>query len=149
MAQVRVVPYDPAWPAAFAREAERIKAGVSFKVAKIHRVGSTAVPRIYAKPIIDILIEVLDIEEVDLHVTDMVGLDYEPMGAYGIPRRRYFRRYVNGHRSHHVHAYPTAHLAIERHLVFRDFLRANRQAADRYGRTKLEVAAQYPVGQGV
>ena len=144
MPQVRVVPYDTDWPSAFAREADRILAGVSFEVMKIHHIGSTAVPGIYAKPIIDILIEVKDIEAVDRHATDMTRLGYEAMGAYGIPGRRYFRRHTDGHRSHHVHAYPTGHSEIERHLVFRDFLRVNRRAADRYARHKLKAAARYP-----
>lgn len=144
MPQVRVVPHDTDWAFAFAREADRILAGVSFEVVKIHHIGSTAVRGIYAKPIIDILIEVKDIDAVDRNATDMVRLDYEAMGAYGVPGRRYFRRYTDGHRSHHVHAYPEGHSEIERHLVFRDYLRANRRAAERYGRHKLEVAARYP-----
>jgi len=144
MSQVRVVRYDPDWPFAFAQEADRILTGVSFNVLRIHHIGSTAVLGIYAKPIIDILLEVEDIEAVDIHVSHMIRLDYEPMGAYGIPGRRYFRRHIDGHRSHHLHAYPKGHSEIGRHLVFRDYLRVNRQAAERYGRQKLEVAAKYP-----
>lgn len=116
---LRVVPPDPAWPDAFRSEARRIRTALDGPVRSIHHIGSTAVPGIHAKPIIDILLEVSDLAALDARTPAMAALGYEALGEFGIPRRRYFRRNSGADvRTHQVHAFPVGDVGIQRHLAF-------------------------------
>ena len=139
-----VVPYDPAWPEMFRLEAEAIAGVLGELLLAIHHIGSTAVPGLCAKPIIDIMPLVKDIEQVDAYNDAMAGLGYEAMGEFDIPGRRYFRRGGGLNRSHQVHAYALGNPEIDRHLAFRDYLRAHPQVAEEYCELKKAVARQFP-----
>jgi len=142
--KVEVVPPRPEWPGLFTAEAERLRTVFGSKVVAIHHIGSTAISGIHAKPIIDILLVVKDIEKVDEYNPAMINLGYEPRGEFGIPGRRFFRREVEGVRTHHVHAFQDGHADVERHLAFRDYLNAHPQEAEAYSILKQELAKQYP-----
>ncbi|MEW6227468.1 MAG: GrpB family protein [Bacillota bacterium] len=88
---MKVDPYNPAWPRDFREEAERLRAVFGREVVYIHHIGSTAVPGLAAKPIVDILPVVRDIDAADRLNGNMETLGYEPMGEFGLPGRRYFR----------------------------------------------------------
>ena len=90
--RIQVVPYDPAWQSEFEAEAKRIARTLGKIVVRLHHIGSTAIPGILAKPIIDFLVEVDDIVELDDKSSAMEELGYEVMGEYGILGRRYFRK---------------------------------------------------------
>jgi len=92
MKKVEVVPHNPRWRNAFEAEAKHIGAALGENVVAIHHIGSTAIPDIYAKPVIDLLVEVENITEVDERSSAMEALGYEAMGEFGIPGRRYFRK---------------------------------------------------------
>src|ERR1044071_3828273 len=92
MSKVRVVPHDPLWRDAFEAEAKRVAAALGANVEAVHHIGSTAIPGIYAKPVIDLLVEVGDVEEVDGRSQAMGSLGYEALGEHGIRGRRYFRK---------------------------------------------------------
>ncbi len=142
--QVVVVPYDPTWPARFEAEAARLRKVFGPLVCAVHHIGSTSVVGLPAKPIIDILLEVRDIQAVDACDAAMVALGYEPKGEYGIPGRRYFRK-GQTRRTHHVHAFQHDNrVEIERHLAFRDYLRAHAAEAHRYAQLKQELARRHP-----
>ena len=88
-------------------------------VVALHHIGSTSIPGIFAKPIIDILLEVSDLEKLDKQSHALVALGYERLGEFGIVGRRYFRKNsASGIRTHHVHAFQTGNAEIERHLAF-------------------------------
>jgi GrpB-like predicted nucleotidyltransferase (UPF0157 family) len=146
--EVRVVSYDPAWSRQFQEEAQRLRAALGREVIYIHHIGSTAVPGLAAKPIIDILPVVRDIRAVDGLNSNMEALGYEPMGEFGLPGRRYFRKGVERRarhvRTHHVHAYAAGNPEIDRHLAFRDYLRAHPDVAGRYAALKQELALRFP-----
>ncbi len=89
---VRVVPYDPDWPVAFAVEAESIRGALRDAPVEVHHIGSTAIPGIFAKPIIDILLVVPSLELLDSQVPLIEALGYESLGEFGIAGRRYFRK---------------------------------------------------------
>ena len=111
----------------------------------IHHIGSTAIPGIYAKPVIDMLAVVSDIAAVDSYAAAMEALGYEAMGEFGIPGRRYFRRDdANGVRTHQVHAFASGSRDVERHLAFRDFMRAHPDLAREYGELKRALAERFP-----
>lgn len=142
---VRVVSHDPNWPARFEIERGRIAGALGDIVAALHHIGSTAVPGIPAKPIIDILLEVSDLGELDRRAPRMESLGYEVKGEFGIPGRRYFRR-DDEHRvrTHQVHAFGLGSEDAVRHLAFRDYMIAHPQIAQSYGGLKQQLAERFP-----
>ncbi len=137
-----VIPYDPNWLRDFTQEAAVLRTTLGNAVFAIHHIGSTSIPGMRAKPIIDILVEVRALDELDARSEAMRMLGYEVMGAYGIEGRRYFRK-VNdmGVRTHHVHAFETGSPHIGRHLAFRDYLIAHPKKAEEYSVLKTNMTA--------
>jgi GrpB-like predicted nucleotidyltransferase (UPF0157 family) len=144
MQQVVVVPFDSAWSAAFAQAARDVQAALGGALVEMFHIGSTAIPKIHAKPVIDLLAVVNDLAAADAGAPAMRALGYEVMGEFGIAGRRYFRRNNKaGMRTHQVHAFARGSPHIERHLAFRDFLRAHPALASEYGELKQQLAAVY------
>lgn len=143
--KVEVVVYNPNWKKNFALESSQIAKALGKNVIFIHHIGSTAIPNIYAKPIIDFLVEVRDIDRVNEKNASMEALGYEALGEFGLVGRRYFRKeHPPGIRTHHVHTFQVGSPEIERHLAFRDYLIAHPEDAQKYGELKLELAQKYP-----
>jgi GrpB-like predicted nucleotidyltransferase (UPF0157 family) len=142
--KVEVAPYDPNWAHAFQAEADEIRRILGQEVMAVHHIGSTSIPNLSAKPIIDLLVEVRDIEKIDASNDVMSQLGYLPKGENGIPGRRYFIKGDEIHRTHHLHIFQTRHPDIERHLNFRDYLIAHPEDAQVYGRLKQELARRFP-----
>jgi GrpB-like predicted nucleotidyltransferase (UPF0157 family) len=142
--RITVVPYDARWPDLFQEEAYELAAIFGEEVVAIHHIGSTAIPGIHAKPIIDILVEVQDIERVDAFNQEMTERGYLPKGEFGIRGRRFFIMGTEESRTHHVHVFQTSDAEFERHLAFRDYLRAHPEEAEAYGRLKQELARRFP-----
>jgi len=142
---VRPVAHDPSWSRKFEGEAARIGAALGGAATAIHHIGSTAIPGIFAKPIIDILVEAPSVEAVDEKTASMEALGYEAKGEFGIPGRRYFRKNDEaGIRQFHVHAFAADSEGVVRHLAFRDYLRSHPDAAQEYSQLKRELAERYP-----
>ncbi len=137
--EVRVVPYERSWPGLFAKERSSLIELLPGAIDAIHHIGSTSVPGLAAKPIIDILIEVRSLDDIDAQSPAMATLGYLAKGEYGLPRRRYFTKGHPTH-SHHVHAFVTGDSNVERHLALRDYLRAHADVAADYARLKMTVA---------
>lgn len=137
---IKVVPYNTQWPQLFATEAKLIKQALGDNCTAIHHIGSTAVPDLSAKPIIDMLPVVHDIQAVDQATQAMESLGYEAKGEYGMAFRRYFQKSKNI-RTHNVHVYQENDPEISRYLKFRDWLRAHPADATAYGKLKQELAA--------
>ncbi len=142
--KVEVVPYDASWPEAFRREAALVGQALGLEMVAIHHIGSTAIPGIGAKPIIDILVEVRDIERIDALNGEMARLGYEARGELGISGRRYFVKGGDETRTHHLHIFQAGNPEVERHLTFRDYVRSHPHEARAYGRLKEELARRYP-----
>lgn len=142
MRKVFVTDYNPEWPDKFEEEATKIKEVFGEDLVAIYHIGSTSVPNLKAKPIIDIMPIVRDIEVVDKFNDKMIALGYEPMGEFGIPGRRYLRK-GGDNRTHHVHIFQIGSKEAERHLAFRDYLRNNPDAAAKYGELKEQLANRY------
>lgn len=96
-----------------------------------------------AKPIIDILPIVKDINIVQKYEEEMISIGYEPKGENGIPGRRYFQK-GGDNRTHHVHIYQIGSSEIKRHLAFRDYLRNHPDVKKCYGELKMILAQQFP-----
>lgn len=145
MRKVEVVPHNPQWRDAFEAEAKPVAVALGENVVAIHHIGSTAIPDIYAKPVVDLLVEVGDITEVDGRSSAMESLGYEVMGEYGIPGRRYFRKdNREGIRMHNIHAFEAGSTEVERHLAFRDYMIAHPGEARRYSELKMKLAEAHP-----
>lgn len=145
MKNVVVVPHDPRWRHSFEAEAKDIAAALGENVAAIHHIGSTAIPGIHAKPVVDLLVEVRDLAGLDARSPAMESLGYEAMGEYGIPGRRYFRKSNReGARTHHVHAFAAGSAEAVRHLAFRDYMIAHPVDAQAYSELKRKLAAEHP-----
>jgi GrpB-like predicted nucleotidyltransferase (UPF0157 family) len=144
MRNIRVVAYDLAWPAAFEQEALILAAILGDGLITIHHIGSTAVPGLPAKPVIDMMPLVRDIEGVDRLVPVMSEAGYYSWGEHGIPGRRLFTKGGDEHRTHNVHIFQIDNPEVSRHLDFRDYLRAHPQVARQYAQLKMELAPQFP-----
>ena len=140
---IEVLPYEPDWIGLFATEAGLLRRVFGREVVAIHHIGSTSIPGMKAKPVIDILLEVRVLERVDAFNEPMRRLGYEPRGEYGLPNRRFFPKTVNGHRTVHVHTWQSGEPEIERHIAFRDFMIAHPVQAQEYGELKEALVSQY------
>ncbi|MGL5878509.1 MAG: GrpB family protein [Xenococcaceae cyanobacterium] len=145
MRKVEVLPHDPNWQHKFESESKLVIQALGENVVMVHHIGSTAIPKIYAKPIVDMLVEVNDITQVDKYNSAMEALGYEVMGEFGISGRRYFRKDNKmGVRTHHVHIFEVNSKEVERHLAFRDYMVAHPEDAQKYSELKRRLAKQYP-----
>jgi GrpB-like predicted nucleotidyltransferase (UPF0157 family) len=144
--------YDAAWPERFERErAEILRACGVDAFVRIEHVGSTAVPGLAAKPIIDLMPGLRSLDDAAALIAPLAGIGYEYVPEFegpsaideGMPFRRYFRKDVEGARAFHMHMVETGSEFWRDHLLFRDFLRISPEDVREYERVKRRVAAEY------
>jgi len=141
--QIILTPHNPNWAQQYEAEAEALTAVFGTNLITIHHIGSTAVPNIQAKPIIDMMPIVWDIKEVDNLNEAMASQGYIHKGEYGIPGRRYFRKGSDLHHTHHIHVFQTGHADVARHLLFRDYMRAQPDQVQAYSHLKVELSETF------
>ena len=137
---VQLAPYDPAWPALFDREAGRIRATLGDRVRLLEHAGSTSVPGLSAKPIIDIVLAVPDSSDEPGYVPDMEAAGY----VLTIREPDWFehRVFKGPDTNINLHTFSEGSPEIEKMLGFRDWLRTHDDERDLYERTKQELAAR-------
>jgi GrpB-like predicted nucleotidyltransferase (UPF0157 family) len=140
---VKLVEYNQKWPKLFAEAATGIKAILQENCIEIHHIGSTAIPNIYAKPIIDVLPIVKDIRLVDSLNLKFEALGYTCMGEYGIPGRRFYWK-SKEKRTHNIHLFAQESTEILRHLSFKNFMLAHGNFAQAYSLIKQTLAEVFP-----
>jgi GrpB-like predicted nucleotidyltransferase (UPF0157 family) len=136
--------YDPNWPTLFERERTRIKNALGSFALAIEHVGSTAVPGLPSKPIIDLLVGVPSLEEARercIEPIEALGYNHIPEYASWLPCELFFRKGPPGPWTHHVHLMEPFCPRWEALLVFRDYLRAHTEAARAYADIKRALAA--------
>lgn len=140
-----VVDYDPQWPILYEEEKDRILGLIGRLVVAIEHIGSTAVPGLGAKPIIDIMVAVHRLADAEECVEPLRSIGYEYVPEYNdiIPERRYFHKGPQGAHTHHLHMVELTSDFWERHLLFRDFLRTHPEEARDYYDLKKELAVKY------
>lgn len=149
MRTIEVVKYDPTWVTAYAEEARRLADVFGNSLVATHHIGSTAVPGLAAKPIIDIAVVLRETRSIDRFSAPMEQLGYRVRGECldaeipGIPGRFYFSKDTLGTRTHHVHVYADGHADIADKLALRDYLRAHPRRAAAYGAIKRELAIEH------
>ncbi|HDR4459690.1 GrpB family protein [Bacillus cereus group sp. MYBK249-1] len=142
MRKIVVVPHENHWSEKFQMEAKRLKSAMP-ETVKIYHIGSTSVPGLAAKPIIDMIMEVENIERVDGWNERFIELGYIVKGENGISRRRYFIHGTEEKRSYHLHVFEKGNPEIVRHLAFRDYMMAHCEEAEAYATLKKELAEKY------
>src|SRR4051812_13278517 len=136
--------YSPDWPQEFEREAARLGVLLGNELIRSHHIGSTSVPGLPAKPIIDLLPVVRSVDRIDGQTRVLEEAGYKSWGEYGLPGRRYFTKDRGEYRTHNVHIFQEGNAAIKRHLAFCAYLRSHEKIRDEYASLKREVFARYP-----
>lgn len=143
--KVIVVSYDPSWPLAFESICQEVKESLGSYAVAVHHVGSTAVPGLSAKPIIDLDVEIRDRSVFHVVRELLASIGYEYEGNLGIEDREVFRYDGKDHlQKHHLYVCPTDSRELYRHLTFRDYLRNHPEAVTEYSHIKEEAARLYP-----
>jgi GrpB-like predicted nucleotidyltransferase (UPF0157 family) len=141
---VRLVPHDPGWAASFERERAALEAAIGeWVTGGIHHVGSTAVPGLEAKPIVDILVGVESLESSRACFEPLAGLEYL-YAPYLAEEMHWFCKPDPARRTHHLHLAPAGGRRYADELAFRDRLRADLDRAAAYAELKRELAARFP-----
>jgi GrpB-like predicted nucleotidyltransferase (UPF0157 family) len=138
-----VVAYDPAWPAMFAGERERLVAALRELALAIEHHGSTAVPGLAAKPILDVMVAVPDLDDVDECTSRLERAGYNRRAVGDLAGRLYFHRAEGGRRLVHLSLAERDGAFWREHLLFRDALRADAELAGRYEELKRELAVRH------
>ena len=138
---IELVPYSPAWPAEFDVMKARLRDALGATARRIDHVGSTAVPGLIAKPIIDVQLSVADHADEDTFAPQIAALGW-PLRARS-PGERYFRPPNGMPRVLHLHVCDVGSDWERRHLLFRDYLRTHADRGDAYSALKWELAEKY------
>jgi GrpB-like predicted nucleotidyltransferase (UPF0157 family) len=138
---IEIVPCEASWPTAFAVEASRIRARFGERALRIDHVGSTSVPGLAAKPVIDIQISVVSLRHREVLASEMRALDYThvDLGDFDLVYP-FFKRPATWPSTHHVHLCESGGEQERKHLAFRDYLRSHPAVADEYAELKKELA---------
>jgi len=142
---IRVEPYDPAWPERFEAEADRIRQALGRLAVRVEHIGSTAVPAMAAKPVIDIQVSVPSMDPLDAYRIPLEAIGYGYRHDPDNPEHEYFFRDVEGVRAYQIHFCPVGSNWERSHLAFRDRLRADPAMAAEYRALKEELAGRFPM----
>ena len=141
-ATITIQDYDPRWPAQFATLRARFATVLNGLTETIEHIGSTAVPELAAKPIIDIDVLLKPAVALPVIISRLASLGYEHQGYLGIIGRETFRIPKNDI-AHHLYVCPHGSLEYARHIAFRDYLRAHIEDANAYAALKRKLAARF------
>ena len=143
--KVIVLPYDRTWKSAFEAIKSEIEDAIGDLILRVEHVGSTSVEGLSAKPCIDLDVVIRDYSVFDGVVAGLAAIGYIHEGDLGIRGREAFKYTGKSHlQTHHLYVCPQDSPELHRHIAFRDFLRANPDAARRYGAVKETAAALFP-----
>ncbi len=142
---VKLSAYDPSWPEKFEAERRRLQTGLPGAFLAVEHVGSTAVPGMSAKPIIDLLAGVESMTHARSLTERIVSMGYTTSNAFNeaLVDRRWFMRWADGHRTHHLHVVAQGGDIWRAYLAFRDALRADPLLRARYALLKSDLAATH------
>jgi GrpB-like predicted nucleotidyltransferase (UPF0157 family) len=137
--RIELSDHDPSWAERFEDEKGKLAGVFDGQAVGIEHIGSTAVPDLCAKPIVDVLIGLRELELGDEQIAAMQDLGYDYLGEHGLPGRLFFKK---NPRTHHVHVVEYGGLHWERQLTFREALRTDAEERRRYDEFKRKLAAE-------
>ncbi|MDN4071330.1 GrpB family protein [Paenibacillus vini] len=140
--KIRLTEYDDKWIQKYEEEVNLLEMIFGEEIITFEHFGSTSVPEMKAKPVIDMMCIVKDINKIDSFNEKMNSLGYDVAGEWGLPGRRLFRK-GGENRSHHIHFYQFDNPQIHRHLIFRDYLRSHPDEVELYTNLKVELAERF------
>jgi GrpB-like predicted nucleotidyltransferase (UPF0157 family) len=142
LVRIEIVEYDPGWPLFYQEEQARVAEQLADLAESIEHIGSTSVPGLSAKPIIDILVTVAHLGPADLYIERLGSLGYTYFPVLGNPERLAFGK-GNPH-THHLHIIEQGEEEHLRPLAFRNYLRTHPEAARQYEALKRVLATRFP-----
>ena len=145
--QVRLSDYTPDWTQRFEEEARFLRSVFESEIVQLEHFGSTSVPGMKAKPVIDMMVIMRDIQAVNARNEQMAQLGYDVAGEWGIPGRRLLRK-GGEQRTHHIHFYESGNPQIARHLILRDYLREMPDEVRAYSDLKEQLASHFSETSG-
>ncbi len=142
---VVIVPSDPQWQRLFQAESELIRRQIGSYLETLEHIGSTAVPGLGAKPIIDIMPGLRQLSDAQECIEPLaaIGYTYVPEYEDELPERRYFRKGPLEGRTHHMHMVENATAFWQRHLLFRDYLQTHPETVEEYEALKHRLAREH------
>ncbi|MCE7742718.1 MAG: GrpB family protein [Candidatus Heimdallarchaeota archaeon] len=140
---VELKPYNPKWKDLFAQESKVIASAISDFLVDIQHMGSTAIPDIVAKPIIDIALAINSLENIEKIIAPLEKIGFIYRGEQGIPDRHLFVKGGEELRTHHLHVMFNEHYEWKKHMAFRDYLLANPEEAREYSELKKKLKQEY------
>jgi GrpB-like predicted nucleotidyltransferase (UPF0157 family) len=143
----RLVEYDPRWPELFDAEAGRLREVLGARIGAVEHIGSTSIPGMPAKPVLDLMASVATLEEAQRMIGELEAIGYlwGPRDMQDVPDRRYFvRNREDGASTHHLSLAEATSVFWRRQIAFRDYLRANLDSREAYAQLKRELAARFP-----
>ena len=141
---IRIVPYDPIWPEAFAAEAENIRDALGDVAINVYHVGSTAVPGLRSKPIVDILVTVRDIASLNPYRVPLERIGYAFTYDSEFPDFHFFGKPQERPRRYHIHVCQENSVHERRQLAVRDYLRTYSEEVANYESIKARIAGEFP-----
>jgi GrpB-like predicted nucleotidyltransferase (UPF0157 family) len=142
MRTIEVVDYDPAWPALFEQLRARLWTAVEQCAISVEHIGSTSVPGLAAKPLVDITVIVAEEDQVPIAIERLAALGYVHQGDLGVEGREAFQS-PRGLPAHNLYVCQRNSLGLENHLAVRQYLRTHADAARSYGDLKKRLAGQF------
>ena len=141
---ITVTAYDPLWAEKYEQESALVRDILADNCIAIYHIGSTSVPGLAAKPVIDIMAAVRSLEKVDRVAAAFSEIGYEYLGEFGIEGRRYLRK-GGDERTHQIHIFQMNDWNnIGRHLAFRNYMRTHEKERAEYAKLKTELARKFP-----
>jgi len=139
--RIEIVPYETAWVRKYEEARAEIRKALGEEGCSLEHIGSTAVPGLPSKPILDLLLGLTAFPPAPRVIAGLVGLGYEFLGEHGIPGRYFFRKGTP--RSQHLHVVRSGSVFETQHLRFRDLLRAKPALCSEYAALKRDLARRY------
>jgi len=141
---VKLSPYNAEWPKIFEKEGTLLSSTLGDLVIDIQHIGSTSIPGMAAKPIIDMMAAIPDFQNIEEYVQPLKNLGYEDRGQQGVPDRHIFVKGDEARRTHHLNLTEMDSSFWKEHILFLDYLRAHKEAVDEYAKLKTDLAKSFP-----
>lgn len=141
--KVEVVSYNSNWPNLFNIEAQKFENALGAFLCTIYHMGSTAIPHMSAKPVIDILLECENLDDIEIINEKLVIFGYHPVRRHIIPHRSFFTRREEENIPYHLHIRERGDPQIKRHINFRDYLIHHPEDARKYAELKIKLANEF------